>query len=57
MSRVFVKEDGDGPEFRYDLPEPGSPHYDEAAAWALLQGADRGDSPSAERATGCHWER
>jgi hypothetical protein len=56
VSRAFVKEDGDGaPEIRYDLPESGSPHFDEAAAWALLQGADQGDSPGAERATGCRW--
>jgi hypothetical protein len=56
MSRAFVKEEGDDArEIRYDLPEPGSPHFDEAAAWALLQGADQGDSPSAERATGCRW--
>ena len=55
MSRAFVKEDGDGAEIRYDLPDPGSPHFDEAAAWALLQGADQGDSPSAERATGYRW--
>ena len=36
MSRAFVKEDagGDsGPEYR--LPEPDSPYYPEAAAWAL----------------------
>ena len=55
MSRAFVKEDGEGAEIRYDLPDPGSPHFDEAAAWALLQGADQGDSPSAERATGYRW--
>jgi hypothetical protein len=55
MSRAFVREEGDDPEIRYDLPEPGSPHFDEAAARALLQGADAGDSPSAERATGCRW--
>ena len=55
MSRAFVNEDAGSPDPQYSLPEPGSPHYDEAAAWALLQGADRGDSPSAERATGCRW--
>jgi hypothetical protein len=55
MSRAFVKEEGDDPEIRYDLPEPGSPYFDEAAARALLQGANQGDSPSAERATGCRW--
>lgn len=56
MSRAFVNEDaGGGREPDYDLPEPDSPLYDEAAAWALLQGADAGDSRSAERATGYRW--
>lgn len=56
MSRAFVNEDaGAAPEPRYDLPEPGSPHYEEAAAWALIQGADAGDSRSAEQATGYAW--
>lgn len=56
MSRAFVNEDaGSSPEPRYDLPDRASPHYDEAAAWALIQGADQGDSPSAERATGYRW--
>ena len=56
MSRAFVKEDGGpGDEPHYDLPERDSPLYDEAAAWALIQGADQGDSPSAERATGYRW--
>ena len=56
MSRAFVNEDaGAGPEPSYDLPEPGSAYYEEAAAWALLQGADRGDSVGAERATGRRW--
>ncbi|MCJ7629780.1 MAG: hypothetical protein MUO50_15500 [Longimicrobiales bacterium] len=56
MSRAFVNEDagGDlGPTF--SLPEPDSPYYDEAAAWALIEGADQGDSVSAELATGCRW--
>lgn len=56
MSRAFVNEDaGNEPEPSYDLPEPGSDYYDEAAAWALIQGADAGDSRSAERATGYRW--
>ena len=56
MSRAFVNEDASGDrEKAYDLPEPGSPGFDEAAAWALLQGADEGDSLSAEIATGCRW--
>ena len=55
MSRAFVKEeDGDRePDFR--LPDPDSPYFDEAAAWALITGADEGDTPGAERATGCRW--
>jgi hypothetical protein len=55
VSRAFVNEDAGSPEPRYDLPEAGSPHYDEAAAWALIQGADQGDSVGAERATGYRW--
>jgi hypothetical protein len=42
-----------GPSF--SLPDPDSPYYDEAAAWALLQGADQGDSLGAEAATGYRW--
>ncbi len=56
MSRAFVNEDAaGGPEHRYSLPETDSPYYAEAAAWALLEGADRGDSPGAESATGYRW--
>lgn len=56
MSRAFVNEDAGGAqEPKYNLPEPDSPYYDEAAAWALIQGADQGDSRSAERATGYRW--
>lgn len=56
MSRAFVNEDAGPPDDpRYDLPDRDSPHYDEAAAWALIQGADQGNSPSAERATGYRW--
>lgn len=56
MSRAFVNEDASAsPEPVYDLPEPGSEYYEEAAAWALLQGADQGDSVGAERATGRRW--
>jgi hypothetical protein len=56
MSRAFVNEDAGGePEPSYRLPEPDSPYYEEAAAWALIQGADEGDSVGAERATGCRW--
>jgi len=56
MSRAFVNEDaGNEPEHRYSLPEPDSPYYEEAAAWALIEGADRGDSRGAELATGYRW--
>jgi hypothetical protein len=55
VSRAFVKEDDhqDEPEFR--LPDPDSPYYAEAAAWALIQGADEGESRAAELATGYRW--
>ena len=56
MSRAFVNEDaGSDPPPKFNLPEVDSPYYDEAAAWALIQGADEGDSVSAEMATGCRW--
>lgn len=55
MSRAFVKEDPGGPERRYRLPAKGDPDYDEAAAWALLEGANVGDSYGAELATGYRW--
>jgi hypothetical protein len=55
MSRAFVKEDAGGPEKRYHLPPKTDPGYDAAAADALLEGADVGDSYSAELATGYQW--
>jgi hypothetical protein len=56
MSRAFVNEDAGGaPEPDYRLPDPDSPYYREAAAWALIQGADAGDSRGAEEATGYRW--
>jgi len=56
MSRAFVNEDAGGdPAPTFSLPERDSPYYDEAAAWALIQGADQGDSVSAELATGYRW--
>lgn len=56
MSRAFVNEDaGAAPDPEYRLPAPDSPYYDEAAAWALIQGADEGDSRGAEDATGYRW--
>ncbi|HSB52731.1 MAG TPA: hypothetical protein VLD58_00170 [Gemmatimonadales bacterium] len=55
MSRAFVKEDRDEVPERYDLPPRDDPAYPDAAAWALLEGANRGDSLGAERATGYRW--
>ncbi|HXV90162.1 MAG TPA: hypothetical protein VD707_02275 [Gemmatimonadales bacterium] len=55
MSRAFVNEDASGPEPRYHLPPRDDPGYDAAAAWALLAGANVGDSYGAERATGYAW--
>ena len=56
MSRAFINEDaGEGPAPRYSLPPRTDPGYDEAAAWALLEGANHGDSASAEAATGYRW--
>ena len=55
MSRAFVKEDDSEREPEFRLPDPNSPYYDEAAAWALIQGVDEGDSRSAELATGYRW--
>ena len=55
MSRAFVKEDAADPEPRYNLPPRTDPGYDAAAAWALLEGANAGDSYGAELATGYRW--
>jgi hypothetical protein len=56
MSRAFVNEDaGEEQAPRFSLPDRDSPYYEEAAAWALIQGADQGDSRSAEVATGYRW--
>jgi hypothetical protein len=55
MSRAFVNEDAERAQPGFSLPDSDSPYYDEAAAWALLQGADEGDSRSAELATGLRW--
>ena len=55
MSRAFVNEDAEGPRPVYNLPERDDPGYDEAAAWALLEGAHVGDSHSAQVATGYAW--
>jgi hypothetical protein len=55
MSRAFVKEDAEGPRPRFVLPKRDDPGYDEAAAWALIEGANVGDSHSAQLATGYEW--
>ncbi len=55
MSRAFVKEDRDELPPDYRLPDPGSDYYDEACAWALIMGADEGDTRGAESATGRRW--
>ena len=55
MSRAFVNEDAAGPEPAYHLPGRDDPGYDQDAAWALLEGANVGDSYGAERATGYRW--
>jgi len=54
MSRAFVSEDSTGPDpaHRYRLPPRDDPGYDAAAARALIQGANEGDSAGAEEATG-----
>jgi hypothetical protein len=52
MSRAFVKEDDAAPEPRHRLPGLDDPTFPAAAARALLQGADAGDSAGAEAATG-----
>ena len=55
MSRAFVREDRDEVPERYQLPPRDDPGFPEAAAWALLEGANRGDSLGAEAATGFRW--
>lgn len=55
MSRAFVKEQDGDREPDYRLPDPDSPYFDEAAAWALITGADEGNTRGAELATGCRW--
>ena len=55
MSRAFVREDPEEIPARYELPDRGNPGFDQAAAWALLEGANRGDSLGAETATGYRW--
>ena len=56
MSRAFVKEDdSEAPGPRYSLPDPESDYYLEAAAKALIEGANQGNTRSAEEATGFRW--
>ena len=58
MSRAFVREDqdpGPDPRDRFDLPPRDDPGFPLAAAWALLEGAGRGNSAAAEAATGYRW--
>ena len=55
MSRAFVNEDAGAAPERYPLPPRDDPGYPLAAARALLRGADQGDTPGAEAATGYYW--
>jgi hypothetical protein len=55
MSRAFVDEDAAGPEPSYLLPKRDDPGFDEAAAWALIEGWNQGDLHGAELATGYRW--
>lgn len=56
MSRAFVNEDANPePEPTYVLPEPDSQHFDRAAAHAMIEGANAGNTRSAEAATGYAW--
>jgi hypothetical protein len=58
MSRAFTNDDAAGepmPEHRYPLPPRDDPEFLTAAAEALLEGADKGDSFGAEEATGFAW--
>lgn len=54
MSRAFVNEDAGGPaaRHRFPLPPRDDPAFPAAAARALLDGANQGDSVGAEEATG-----
>jgi hypothetical protein len=55
MSRAFVNEDAGGAPERYPLPPREDAGYPLAAAQALLRGADQGDTPGAEAATGFYF--
>lgn len=56
MSRAFVNEDANPePDPTYVLPERGSEHFARAAALAMIEGANAGNTRSAEAATGYRW--
>jgi hypothetical protein len=56
MSRAFVNESaGDDAPGRYPLPPRDDPGFPLAASRALLRGADEGDTPGAEAATGYYF--
>lgn len=55
MSRAFVNEDAQGRDPTYVLPKRDDPGFDEAAAWALIEGWNQGDLRGAELATGYRW--
>ena len=55
MSRAFVNEDAGEAPGHYPLPARDDPGYPLAAARALLRGADQGDTPGAEAASGYFW--
>jgi hypothetical protein len=55
MSRAFVNEDAGAAPERYPLPPREDSGYPLAAARALLRGADQGDTPGAEAATGYYF--
>lgn len=56
MSRAFVNEDAASePDPKYVLPDPDSEHFKRASAHALIEGANAGNTRSAESATGYRW--
>jgi hypothetical protein len=55
MSRAFVNEDSGEPPRHYPLPPRDDAGFPFAAARALLDGANAGDSIGAEEATGYRW--
>jgi hypothetical protein len=55
MSRAFVNEDAGAAPERYPLPPRDAAAFPLAAARALLRGADQGDTPGAEAATGYYF--